>query len=172
MFSGKSSELMNRIRQYRLLDKNILVITHSCDKRYSTKNELVSHNMLSEPATSVERLHTVLPSLEYDKCSVICIDEAQFFEDLYDFVRYAVDHDEKHVIVAGLDGNFKREPFKQVVSLIPFADAIVKMNALCLACKDGTLAPFTKKRADTDKAVIDVGGAEKYQPVCRKHFVN
>lgn len=172
MFSGKSSELIKRINKYKLLGKRVLVITHESDTRYSNGQFLVSHDLVKESAVSTSHLHSLLLSEQYDAADVICIDEAQFFDDLYTFVVYGVDHDSKCMIVAGLDGNYKREPFQQVVNLIPFADDVMKTRALCLLCSDGTLASFSKKINQVSHETIDVGGAEKYQSVCRHHYAS
>ena len=75
----------------------------------------------------------------------------------------------KSFIIAGLDGDFKREPFGDILKLIPLAEKVIKLNALCKFCKDGTEAPFTKRLINADIQQL-VGGADSYAAVCRKHY--
>ncbi|XP_057754251.1 thymidine kinase b [Arachis stenosperma] len=105
----------------------------------------------------------------YEKLDVIGIDEAQFFEDLYDFCREAADHDGKTVIVAGLDGNYLRRSFGSVLDIIPLADTVTKLTALCEIC--GKRAFFTLRKTQ-EKQVELIGGGDVYMPVCRHHYVN
>lgn len=170
MFSGKSTEMIKRIRKFRLLQKNMLIITHESDVRYG-ESSLISHDKNTEPAISIQCLHELFLLDAYKKATHIFIEEAQFFDDLYQFVRYAVDKDDKNVIVSGLDGNYKKEPFRQVVDLIPFADDVTRLRALCLVCNDGTLASFSK-RLTTQNGDIVVGGSNTYMSVCRKHHTS
>ena len=93
----------------------------------------------------------------------------QFFTDLYDFCVAAVEKDAKSVIISGLDGDFKRKSFGQILDLIPLADRVDKLTALCTKCRDGTAAIFSKRFAKcTDQ--IAVGGLDSYIPVCRRHY--
>ena len=103
----------------------------------------------------------------------IAIDEAQFFPDLVEFCATAADHDGKVVYVAGLDGDFKRQPFplngqSPMMQLVPLADCVDKYLAKCRYCmKD---APFTLRTIQDERSVL-VGGADMYVPVCRKHYM-
>ncbi|MBA0686425.1 hypothetical protein Goari_014030 [Gossypium aridum] len=100
---------------------------------------------------------------------VIGIDEAQFFEDLYDFCCKAADNDGKTVILSGLDGDYLRRSFGSVLDIIPLADTVTKLTARCEVC--GKKAFFTfRKTAATQTELI--GGADLYMPVCRQHYVN
>lgn len=172
MFSGKSSELIRRIRMHRLMGRKILVINHTLDTRYGSCLKVTSHDMVEETAISCTTLAQVYDIPEYNTISAIFIDEGQFFEDLDTFVKRAVEEDGKTVVVSALDGNYKREPYPHVINLIPFADHVLRLNALCSICKDGTLATFSKRIRNTDQSSTFVGGSDSYMSVCRKHYTN
>jgi thymidine kinase len=167
MFSGKSSELLNRIKKYKLLDKKILVVNHAKDVRYGSG--IVSHDKRKVDAIALARLQDILFYKELNTCQIVVVDEAQFFEDLYDIVVKLVEGLEKTVIISALDGTYERKPFFQVMQLVPFADDVVKLHALCLVCKDGTRASFSRRIVDVHDTEL-IGGLESYIPVCRKHF--
>jgi thymidine kinase len=171
MFSGKSTEMIHRIRMYRVIDKRVCVINHCIDTRYATDGGfVVSHNHEKEAALSLSALHDCKATDVYTSSEVILIEEGQFFGDLYDFVRHAVEVDNKHVIVAGLDGDYRREPFGDLLRLIPLADKVTRLHALCAVCRDGTQAHFTK-RLNGIQHQTWVGAIEDYIPVCRKHYL-
>lgn len=163
MFSGKTSLLLSKVSQHK---DNIFVITHSSDTRYG-KNKLISHDKTSAPASvACASLMPLLFSEELKKTSYIAIEEAQFFGDTVEFVKYVTEVLDKHVFVAGLDGDFKMNPFRTVTDLIPFADVVLKLCARCCICKSS--APFTMRIVKSDEQVL-VGAADLYQPVCRQH---
>ena len=171
MFSGKSSYLLSSIRKYREIDWPIYIITSSFDKRYTTETKIVNHNQESCNADiAVEKLSDVSEKKDYLESKVVIIEEAQFYPDLVEFVLEAVELYDKHVIVAGLDGDASRKPFGSLLKLIPYADTIVKLKALCKICNDGTEALFTSKKVH-DNATIDIGSSDKYEALCRKHFI-
>ncbi|KAG5574412.1 hypothetical protein H5410_054546 [Solanum commersonii] len=105
----------------------------------------------------------------YSKLEIIGIDEAQFFEDLYDFCKEVADHDGKIVIVAGLDGDYLRRSFGSVLDVIPIADSVTKLTARCELC--GECASFTLRKTGETRTEL-IAGAEVYMPVCRKHYVS
>ena len=101
------------------------------------------------------------------------IDEGQFFSDLFTTVLKLVDNYKKHVVVSGLDGDYLRNPFGDIIKLVPHCDRLDKLKAYCCKCNNGTSAPFTKKtEKNKSTAVIDIGGNDKYVPVCRYHYMN
>ncbi len=169
MYSGKSSEIIKIIRRYKTIGKKLLIISHSSDTRY-TEDAICTHDQVQEKCLSVSKLEQVLENPEYLDAEVVIIEEAQFFEDLYETVLHAAEKDGKSVIVAGLDGDYKREPFGDIIRLVPCADEIIKLTALCKECGDGTPAPFTKRKVEFDGNVF-VGGKESYEAVCRKHYL-
>ena len=175
MFAGKTSEIQSVVRRFNCLGKTVLVLTASIDDRYGTAS-VISHDRSSIPATAVDihgGLRAVVSSPEFLAATAIVVDEAQFFVNcLVEFVRIAVDEYGKHVTVGGLDGDANRRPFGDVLALIPLADSVEKRTALCLKCGDGTVALFSRKLVADEEASeqVSVGGADKYEPVCRKHF--
>jgi thymidine kinase len=177
MYSGKSSELIRRIRMQRVLNNNILIIKHALDKRYENEDaHIISHDFTKEYAIETSTLTDILTIQEYKDAEIIFIDEGQFFSDIISFVLRAVETDQKSVVISALDGNYKREPYIHIMQLIPLADDVVRLNALCAVCKDGTKAQFSKyiKNNTIDiesKNGLLVGGHDIYMSVCRHHYL-
>ena len=169
MFSGKSTEMIRRYNQYKAINKNILLINHLCDTRYG-KNIVSSHNKVKIDCTSCKELLPLIDTELFTASEIIMIEEAQFFPDLYKFCITSADKHHKHVILSGLDGDFKREPFGDILKLIPHSEEVVKLHAMCKQCNDGTFASFTK-RITNNKEQCLVGGLDHYIPVCRKHYL-
>ena len=169
MFSGKSTELIRIIREYKFIETDILVIKHSLDSSRYSKSQLCTHDHQREDCLTLTNLNELYKNKEFIKADVIFIEEAQFFKNLYNFVSKNLD--KKSFVVAGLDGDFKRNPFGDILKLIPLADKVKKLNALCKFCKDGTEAPFTKRLIRSDKQHL-VGGSDSYASVCRKHYLH
>lgn len=103
----------------------------------------------------------------YAEAHVIAIDEAQFFDDLEEFCTRAADVDGKEIIVAGLDGDFMRRKFGQVLDLVPHADDVTKLTARCAKCAAPGLFSL---RISAEKDTTLIGGKDKYLPVCRRHY--
>lgn len=174
MFAGKSSALLARVRRAKTLGWPVLLLTSSIDKRYSDSgHEITTHDKDSLTAVGVQVLKGVVEREDYKVAKLIVIEESQFFPDLYDFVVAAVEQDKKSVVVVGLDGDSDRRPFGDILRLIPLADEIIKLTALCKRCGDGTAALFSALLPDVGEktAQICVGGAERYEPMCRHHFL-
>jgi thymidine kinase len=170
MFSGKSSEIIKRIRLAKIINKRVLVIKPLIDNRYD-ENKIVSHSFETENCSTVSKLEEINDTIySYD---LIIIDEGQFFPDLKKFVLYWVEKNNKDLLVAGLDGDFKRQPIGQILDLIPYADKCNKINSLCKECNDGTLALFTHRKINEkmSQEQVFVGGADTYMPLCRKHYL-
>jgi len=169
MFSGKSSELIRRINRERSISKKILVINYIGDNRYS-KDSISTHDLTKVKCLKLEKLMSLNENIinGYDS---FFIDEGQFFTDLYPFVKIAVEKYNKHVVVSGLDGDSNRNPFGDIIKLIPICDTIDKLTAYCIKCNNGTLGPFTKK-ISASNTIVDIGGIDKYLPVCRNHYHN
>jgi thymidine kinase len=171
MFSGKSFELIRRIRLLKILEKKYLVIKPKIDNRYTKDNVICTHNYDREECIQVKNLYdSIQPNSNFDY-DTIFIDEAQFFTDLKEFVLDVLENKKINVVLAGLDGDFMRKPFGQVLELIPFSDTCVKKNALCKMCKDGTYALFSHRLSKNNGEQVLVGSTEIYTPVCRKHYV-
>jgi thymidine kinase len=168
MFSGKSTELIRIIREYKFIEANILVVKHTLDCNRYSNSHLCTHDHQQEDCLSLLRLDELSSNEEFIKADIIFIEEAQFFEDLHSFVSNNLNT--KSFVIAGLDGDFKRNPFGDILKLIPLADKVKKLNALCKFCKDGTEAPFTKRLVNSDEQHL-VGGSDSYASVCRKHYL-
>lgn len=160
MFAGKSTELLRRIKRYRVASKSCLVIKYANDTRYSDKC-VSTHDQQMIEAVSCDRLMDVQEkALDFD---IIGIDEGQFFEDIVEFSEQMA-NEGKMVIIAALDGTFERKAFGKVLELIPLAESITKLDAVCVDCKHS--ASFTKRLCDSKETEL-IGGAEIYKPVCR-----
>ena len=167
MFSGKSTELIKKYNEYNEHnDKNILLINHTNDTRYG-KNVISSHNKKQLKCFSCLELKEARSHESYKTSNMIMIDEAQFFPDLFDFVIKASETDNKDIIIAGLDGDYKREPFGDILRLIPLSDDIIKLKATCKFCNNTAI--FTKRIINNNKQFL-IGGTESYVPVCRTHY--
>jgi thymidine kinase len=165
MFSGKSTELIRRIRLLQKINKTVLVVKPKIDNRYN-EDKLTTHNFDSVDCIVVDRLEELTLNEEYD---TIVIDEGQFFPDLKTTVLKWLESYDFNIIVGGLDGDFQKNPIGEILELIPHSDNCIKLNSLCMICKDGTPAPFTKRMIKSNDKVL-VGGSESYMPVCRTHY--
>jgi len=168
MFSGKSTELIRKIRLAKTINKKVLVIKPKIDNRYDD-NKVVSHSFESEICQTVDNLESLdLIIINYD---LIVIDEGQFFSDLKQYVLKWLDINHKDIIIGGLDGDFERKPIGQILELIPYSDKCVKINSLCKMCNNGNEGIFTHRISKQLTNQIEIGGSETYMPLCRKHFL-
>jgi thymidine kinase len=126
---------------------------------------LSTHDKTMIPCIQLLHLNTFDCS-QYD---TILINEGQFFGDLYENVLKFVEKFDKEVFIFGLDGDFLRKKFGSVLDLIPYSDTIEKLSALCVDCRDGTLAHFSHRTSyEVEQMVI---GADNYKPLCRKCYM-
>ena len=132
MFSGKTSELIAISRLYQVCNISCCIINFNEDTRYS-KTMLSTHDQIMVPCISTPRLTSVVENMQIYK--VILINEAQFFPDLYDIVKNLIEKYKKIVYICGLDGDYKRCKFGQILDLVPLCDEIVKKQALCMICR-------------------------------------
>ena len=166
MFSGKTSELQKRLRREALAGRRVVLLKSASDTRYDA-SAVVSHDGASSPGSPVACLSDAAQLVA--QADVVGVDEAQFLPDLHVAEAWAAEG--KVVVVAGLDATFERSPFMHVLRLIPTAESITKLSAVCAHC--GADAAFTHRTAPTTAAASDVsaavlvGGAEAYQPLCR-----
>lgn len=164
MFSGKSSELLRRVRRFGFAKKTCLLCKYDKDQRYGSAEQLSTHDKVMHTATPCARLSAVQST--YRNFDVIAIDEGQFFPDLNEFCEMAA-NDGKIVIVAALDGTFERKPFGRILDLISKAERVDKINAVCpLTGRD---AAFTR-RFGNETAIEVIGAAEMYTASCRSSF--
>ena len=163
MFSGKTTELVRRLKRYEVIGKRILVINSSKDTR-CLEHVLRTHDNMKFDCIKTNDLN----ELNYQDVDVIAIDEAQFFIGLKVFVEKVLKRG-KTIILTGLDGDYKQEKIGEILDCIPLADKVFKLSAMCMECMDGTHGPFTKRIVNSDKVEL-IGGTEMYRAVCRKHL--
>ena len=172
MFAGKSSAVIARVRRARALGWSTLLLTSDLDTRYQASAcHVITHDKDSVSAVGVKGLMSCLGTPEYTEARLIVIEEAQFFIDLVAFVVHAVEKAGKDVVVVGLDGDSDRRPFGALLELVPLADTVTKLTALCKRCGDGTEALFSAALKGTAKPQVHVGGEESYEPLCRRHYL-
>ncbi len=170
MFSGKSEELIRRLKRAQIARQKVQVFKPSIDTRYS-EIEVVSHN--GEKITGIPVKDSAeLYSLIDKNADVIGIDEAQFFDDGIVKVANKLADEGFRVILAGLDMDFRREPFGPMPNLLAIADDVQKLHAICTIC--GEDAMYTQRLingqpANYNDPVIMIGASEKYEARCRKH---
>jgi thymidine kinase len=213
MFSGKSTKLLHAATSYRAIGKQVLIINHTINVRYS-RTGITTHDYqlqcthrsssatgnctLAEPIpmqnsqTSEShkpersipkedlRILTISDLCELqsnamyrqfvEAADIICIEELQFFPSTVEVVSWLVDDLEKHVVCAGLIGDYTRAPFGDILQLIPRADELVHLKALCTMCNDGTPGVFTQ-RLSTEQGQVHVGESNAYRAVCRRHYL-
>ena len=168
MFSGKTSTILELERMYNLSNLNTCVINYAEDTRYSDEY-LSTHDKVMIPCINSLTISGVLTKSVVDENDVFLINEGQFFPDLYEAVIGLVEEHGKIVHVCGLDGDFQRNGFEEIMKLIPLADKITKKTAICMSCKDGTPALFSHRISkETEVKVI---GSDNYMPVCRKCYL-
>jgi thymidine kinase len=168
MYSGKTSTLIQLYKKYTFCNISVLVINHCDDIRYHN-SMLSTHDKIMVPCIQTIKIKDILDSEEYKKAEVILINEAQFYPDLYNGVVEML-NDEKKIYVSGLDGDFKRNKFGQILDLIPLCDKVSKMSALCGLCKNGTHAIYSLRLSENKQQMLI--GSDIYIPVCRKCYDN
>ena len=165
MFSGKTEELIRRLRRAKFARQRVEIFKPVVDVRYSDVN-VVSHDENSIPSTPVESAQNIL--LLASNVQVVGIDEAQFFDDGLVDVCNQLANSGVRVIVAGLDMDYLGKPFGPMPKLMAIADDVLKVHAVCVRC--GALAQFSHRLAKTDKLVL-LGETESYEPLCRRCFL-
>ena len=168
MFSGKSSELIRIINRYKVINKKILVVNHLYDTRYSS-DSICSHNKQKIKCLLKYHLNELYNNKEYIEAEIIFIDEGHLFENLLEFVLRSIDENNKIVYIAGLNGDYQRNPIGEINTLLPHCNTIKKLTAFCKYCGDGTPAHFTK-RLIKETTQIFIGDNTVYEAVCREHF--
>jgi thymidine kinase len=165
MFSGKTEELIRRIRRAQYAQQKVEIFKPAIDTRYS-KEDVVSHNEISIQSTAVTSANTIL-MLTQD-ADVIGIDEAQFFDEGIIDVCNELANQGKRVIVAGLDMDFKGKPFGPMPGLFAIAEDITKVHAICLQC--GDLAQYSHRKVPNQERVL-LGETDTYEPLCRTCYL-
>jgi len=166
MFSGKTSELIRIYKHNKIAEIPTLVINHVSDSRYSACN-LSTHDGTEIPCVKLNKLseiHSHLPALER---YTILINEGQFFEDLYCVISDLLQRDHLTIVICGLDGDYKMERFGQILNLIPRANEVEKLYAICKYRRNP--ASFTHRTTNETVQKV-IGDIDKYVPVCRKCY--
>lgn len=158
MFSGKTSYI---IQKYNPI--NSIAIKPLIDNRYSNR-KIISHNNITIPCLSIDRLINFEKKVNINNLYNIFIDEGQFFSDLNDFIKI-MEHKNINIYISALNSDFKRQPFLNITTLYARADKIVYKQGKCKYCDNKS--SFTWKiKNNFNLLQIDVGGIDKYHPVC------
>ncbi len=163
MFSGKSEELIRRLRRAAIARLRLQVFKPALDSRYG-ENEVVSHSKWRLPSQVVERAEEILHRLD-PRTEVVGIDEAQFFDTDLPGVCSHLANLGKRVIVAGLDMDYRGVPFGPMPQLLAIAEQVQKITAICTRC--GAQAGYTQRLVASDEQVV-VGAADMYEARCRR----
>ena len=186
MYAGKTSKIIDIYKQCQFCNIPVVVINHSLDTRYDN-TMLSTHDKIMIPCIKTNKLieiydfknktHIETENVVNDdnyalkrkvaEADVVLINEGQFFEDLCECVEDMLKKGKK-IYIAGLDGDFERKKFGQIIDLIPLCDKITKLTSLCSMCKNGTLGIFSKRL--TNEKIQTVIGSDNYIPVCRKCY--
>lgn len=164
MFSGKTEELIRRMKRAQFAHQRVEIFKPSIDVRYS-EEDVVTHEGVSINSTPVDNSSSIL--LLGADCDVIGIDEAQFFDDNIVGVCNTLANNGVRVIVAGLDMDFKGTPFGPMPALCAIADDVTKVHAICVRC--GALAYVSHRKVQNDKRVL-LGEVNEYEPLCRECY--
>lgn len=164
MFSGKTEELIRRLKRARIAKQRVEIYKPAIDTRYS-EDDVVSHDANTISSTPVESARSIL--LMASEAQVVGIDEAQFFDESLVEVCNELANSGKRVIIAGLDMDFKGIPFGPIPQLMAIAEDVTKVHAICVKC--GNLAQFSHRIVKNDERVL-LGEQEDYEPLCRECF--
>ena len=164
MFSGKTEELIRRLKRAKIARLKVEIFKPAIDTRYSVA-EVVSHDENSILSTPVESSGNIM--LLSSDVDVIGIDEAQFFDSGLIDISISLANMGIRVIIAGLDMDFKGKPFGPIPGLMAVADHITKVHAICMRC--GDVAQFSHRLSTADKLVL-LGEKDEYEPLCRSCF--
>lgn len=165
MFAGKTTELMRRIRREIYARHSCFVIKYDRDTRY-TSHSVASHDQAELKVHSAVSVLMDVGS-DWELFDVIGIDEGQFFPDLLEFAKMAANAGKK-VIISALDGDYRREPFGQVCTLIPHCEHVDKLSAVCMVCHKQP-GSFTRRTVSAEQQEL-IGGADMYVAACRACF--
>lgn len=164
MFSGKTEELIRRAKRAHIAGQEIIIVKPSMDNRYN-ESEIVSHNESALPSIQVHTADQII--LLTSSAKVVCIDEAQFFDDRIVTVVNTLANDGKRVIVAGLDMDFEGKPFEPMPQLLAVAEYVTKLHAIC--AESGIMAHYSQRVVENKDQVL-VGEKDAYEPRARHCF--
>ena len=164
MFSGKTEELIRRMKRAKFAKQRVEIFKPAMDVRYSVE-DVVSHDQNTIPSTPIDTSSSIL--LLASNIDVVGIDEAQFLDQGLIDVCNQLANKGVRVIVAGLDMDFQGKPFGPIPGLCAIADEVVKVHAICVKC--GALAYISHRLVDNDKRVL-LGEKQTYEPLCRECY--
>ncbi len=173
MFSGKSEELIRRLRRAKIAKQTIIIFKPSIDDRHSTKN-IVSHDGNCLSAHPISDPNTIINVLDRSQATIVGIDEVQFFDGKIIPVICQLLDSGKRIIVSGLDRDFRGAPFGPVPTLMAIADCVTKLQAICTQCNNDaarTQRLVNGRPAKFDDPIVLIGAQESYQARCRDCFV-
>jgi thymidine kinase len=165
MFSGKSEELIKRLRRAQIARRRVQIFKHGIDARYDATS-IVSHSQQSLPGVAVTNVMDILDLVD-DRTELVAIDEGQFFTQDIIEVTNKLANQGKRVIVAGLDLDYMGQPFGPMPQLMCCAEYVSKQLAICMTCGDP--ANFTQRLTASQDQIV-VGAQETYEARCRQHF--
>jgi len=165
MFSGKTEELLRRLKRAQFAKLDIAVFKPTIDKRYDTQ-KVVSHDENTINAIPVDCAKNILPLV--NKAQVVAIDEAQFFDADLVAVCNELANDGVRVIIAGLDMDFLGKPFGVIPQILAIAEHITKVHAICVDCS--AIASHSYRKT-TDTTLVKLGEKEEYKALCRDCFL-
>ena len=168
MFSGKSEELIRRLRRARIARQRLICYKPDIDLRYHP-TAITSHGAQTHEACTIASVHRLREHLlpQLDRVDVVGIDEAQFFDLTLQQLTVDLLHQGKRVLIAGLDTTYAAEPFGPIPNLMAIADEVTKLSAICMVC--GAPAIHTQRLGASQELVV-VGAVGLYEARCRLHF--
>lgn len=164
MFSGKTEELIRRVNRARIARQKVQVFKPSIDNRYS-KTDVASHSDVRCQSTPIHKISELIPLVD-DDTRVVGIDEAQFFDEAILSVSERLAKRGIRVVCAGLDLDFRGQPFGPMPQLLAVAEHVVKLTAVCTVC--GNPATRTQRLTEVEEQVV-VGAKDSYEARCREH---
>lgn len=164
MFSGKTEELIRRINRAKIAKQETIIFKPAMDNRYHSKH-VVSHDANAIYATPVQKAEEIL--IKVGTANVVGIDEVQFFDGFIVEVCKQLANHGIRVIVAGLDMDYKGEPFGSMPQLMAVAEFVTKVHAICVSC--GSVANFSHRIVSSDEQVL-IGETDSYEALCRRCF--
>lgn len=162
MFSGKTEELLRRVKRAELAKRKVACYKSKIDNRYDPTS-IVSHNQKAKKSVAISSLSELLN----EKAEIIAIDEVQFFDDSEIDILNQLANEGKVIIAAGLDMDFTGKAFPVSAKLLAIANKVLKLTAICMVC--GEEASYSYRLSSETDSVL-VGAGENYEPRCRKHF--
>lgn len=165
MFSGKTEELIRRVKRAQIARQKVQIFKPALDNRYH-ESEVVSHSLISIEATAINSAVEILHRV-FDSTRVVAIDEVQFFDESISIVVEKLARRGIRVILAGLDQDYMGRPFGPMAALLSIADTVDKIHAICTVCGAGASKTFRKNPKESEQVLV--GESDLYEARCRAH---